>query len=44
MIVMRVCPLVSCVVIYPLHSSGSYPLSLKGSTVGKFMSVCLLSV
>ena len=29
--------------ICPLRSSGSYPLSLKGSTVGKFMSVCLLS-
>ena len=27
----------------PLHSSGSYPLSLKGSTVGKFRSVCSLS-
>ena len=24
----------------PLRSSGSYPLNLKGSTVGKFWSVC----
>ena len=27
----------------PLHSSGSYPSSLKGSTMGKFTSVCSLS-
>ena len=27
----------------PLRSSGSYPLNLKGSTMGKFRSVCSLS-